>query len=97
MATVLITSSRKRLAPYTTYLVGILIANYILFFAPISGFSINPARTLGSAVFAHLYTGLWIYFTAPILGMIAVAEIYLSATTPHHPYLTHRHLTRQMK
>jgi len=95
MAVVLITSSRQRLAPYTTWLVGLLIANYILFLAPVSGFSINPARTLGSAVFAHIYTGLWIYFTAPILGMMSIAEIYLSATTRTNPYFTHRHLTQR--
>ena len=95
MAVVLITSSRQRLAPYTTWLVGLLIANYILFLAPVSGFSINPARTLGSAVFAHLYTALWIYFTAPILGMMIAAETYRRTSTPHRSYFTHRHLTQQ--
>jgi aquaporin Z len=95
MAAVLITSNRPRLTPYTTWLVGFLIANYILFLAPVSGFSINPARTLGSAVFAHQYTGLWIYFTAPILGMMSAAEAYLRASTHHHSYFTHRHLTQR--
>jgi aquaporin Z len=92
MAVVLITSNRPRLARYTTWLVGFLIANYILFLAPVSGFSINPARTLGSAVFAHIYTGLWIYFTAPILGMMLSAEIYLRKTTRSQPYFAHRYL-----
>jgi aquaporin Z len=95
MAVVLITSNRPRLAPYTAWLVGLLIANYILFLAPVSGFSINPARTLGSAVFAHLYTALWIYFTAPILGMMIAAETYRRTSTPHRSYFTHRHLTQQ--
>ncbi len=98
MAAVLYTSSRSRLAPYTTWLVGLLIALYILFLAPVSGFSINPARTLASAVFAHTYTALWIYFTAPPLGMLLSAELFLRLTrTPHHPYLHHRHLTHHSK
>ena len=95
MAVVLYTSSKNRLAPYTTWLVGLLIASYIVFFAPVSGFSINPARTLGSAVFARLYTALWIYFTAPLLGMLASAQLWLSQIHPQHPYLHHRHLTQK--
>jgi aquaporin Z len=95
LGTVLVTSSNKRLAAYTTYLVGFLIANYILFLAPVSGFSINPARTLGSAIFAHTYTGLWIYLTAPILGMMLAAELYLRSRMKHLPYLAHRHLERK--
>jgi aquaporin Z len=77
MGVVLWTSNRPSLAGYTSYMVGILIAFYILLFAPVSGFSINPARTVGSAVFAHLWTAGWIYFTAPLLGMMSAAEIYV--------------------
>ena len=77
MGVVLWTSNRPRFAPYTSYLVGLLIALYILLFAPISGFSINPARTVGSAVFAHVWTAVWLYFVAPLLGMMGIAEVYL--------------------
>jgi aquaporin Z len=56
MAVVLCFSNRPSLANYTGYLVGILITIYVLFFAPVSGFSINPARTTGSAVFASVWT-----------------------------------------
>lgn len=77
MGVVLLTSNIPAISRYTSYLVGILIALYILFFAPVSGFSINPARTTGSAVFAHLWTAWWIYFTAPLLGMMLSAEAYV--------------------
>ncbi len=79
MGVVLWASNRPALASYTSYLVGVLIALYILFFAPVSGFSINPARTTGSAVFANVWTGWWLYFIAPLLGMIASAELYVLA------------------
>lgn len=82
MGVVLWTSNRPRLTPYTSYSVGILIAFYILFFAPVSGFSINPARTVGSAVFAHLWSAGWVYFTAPLLGMMGVADLYLRSYGP---------------
>jgi aquaporin Z len=97
MTTVLITSNKPRLAPWTTWLVGLLIASYIVVFAPISGFSINPARTVGSAVFAHVWSSIWIYFTAPLLGMFAAAELYVRATsaTARH-YFSHRFLVHRI-
>jgi aquaporin Z len=77
MGVVLWTSNRPAIAFSTSYLVGILIAFYVLLFAPVSGFSINPARTTASAVFAGVWTALWLYFTAPVLGMLFAAEAYL--------------------
>jgi aquaporin Z len=53
-----------------------LVALYITFEAPISGMSMNPARTFASAALAHHWTALWIYFTAPLVGMLAAAETY---------------------
>jgi aquaporin Z len=77
MGVVLWASNRPRIASYTSYLVGFLITCYILLFAPVSGFSINPARTTGSAVFAHVWTAIWLYFVAPIAGMMLAAEVHL--------------------
>jgi hypothetical protein len=39
--------------------------------------SMNPARTFGSAFVGHLWTGLWIYFTAPVLAMQLAGAFYL--------------------
>jgi aquaporin Z len=77
MLVVLWFSNRPQFAQYTSYLVGILIMFYVFVFAPVSGFSINPARTTGSAVFANIWTAVWLYFVAPVLGMMTSAEIYL--------------------
>ena len=74
MGLVLAVSNRPSIAGYTSYVVGCLIAVYIVLFAPVSGFSINPARTVGSAVFAHLWTAVWLYFVAPQMGMLIAAE-----------------------
>ncbi len=83
MGIVLWMTNRVPLAPYTSYSVGFLIALYVLFFAPVSGFSINPARTTGSAVFAGVWTAAWVYFIAPLLGMFSAAEVYIRSYGEH--------------
>ena len=77
MLVVLIVSNTKNLNRYTGLFAGTLVAVYIAVEAPLSGMSMNPARTLGSALPAHNWTGLWIYFTAPPFGMLLAAEVYL--------------------
>ncbi len=76
MMVILTVSNTKRLGRWTGLFAGVLVAMYISIEAPISGMSMNPARTLGSAAGAHLWTSLWIYFTAPPLGMLMAAEVY---------------------
>ena len=75
-------SNTAQLARYTPLFAGALVATYITLEAPISGMSMNPARTFGSALAAQLWTSLWIYFTAPPLGMLAAAEVSLSELAP---------------
>jgi aquaporin Z len=43
---------------------------------PLSGMSMNPARTLGPALLSGATEHLWVYFTAPVLGMGLAAELY---------------------
>ena len=76
MGVVLAVSNHKRLARFTPLFAASLVAAYISIEAPLSGMSMNPARTLGSAVHAGSYTALWLYFTAPPLGMWAASKIY---------------------
>jgi aquaporin Z len=75
MLAILSAASRPGIARFTPCLAGALVALYIAFEAPVSGMSMNPARTVGSAAFAHLWTAWWIYFSAPILGMLLAAEL----------------------
>ena len=91
MITVLFVTNRKKLAPYTAYFVGVLIATYITFEAPLSGMSTNPARTFGSAVHANYWHALWIYFIAPSLGMLAAAEVFLRLRDGAAPYCAKLH------
>lgn len=77
MSVILHVSNHHRLSRFTGLFAAMLVATYITIEAPFSGMSMNPARTFGSAFTAEIFTGLWIYFTAPPLGMLAAAELYL--------------------
>jgi len=63
---------------------GALVAAYITLEAPISGMSMNPARSFASAVPASHWADLWIYFTAPLIGMLSAAEFFLRTKGPAH-------------
>src|SRR5262249_37640676 len=72
-----------------------LVATYITLESPLSGMSMNPARTFGSAFVGHLWIGLWIYFTAPVLAMQLAGALYLRGKcvvycAKYHHYNRHR-------
>lgn len=76
-SSVLVISNHKRLFRFTPLFVGFLIATYITLESPVSGMSMNPARTLGSALLPRLFDSLWIYFAGPIAGMMLAAEVFV--------------------
>jgi MIP family channel proteins len=47
-----------------------------MFGGPITGASMNPARSLGPAIAAGHLTSVWVYLTAPFLGAVAAAAAY---------------------
>lgn len=91
MLTVLLASNHRRLAPFTGLMAGCLVATYISLEAPLSGMSMNPARTFASAAPANLWTGFWIYLTAPPLGMLLAAEVYIRVKNLKQVYCAKLH------
>jgi aquaporin Z len=86
MLAVLFFMNSKRLNRLTGLAAGVLVATYIAVAAPLSGMSINPARTFASATPSGIWSDAWVYFSAPILGMLAAVELYRR--------LLHRETTR---
>ncbi len=76
MSMVLFATNTARLMRLTGVFAGCLVALYITLEAPVSGMSMNPARTFASALPGHLWTGLWIYFIGPPLGMLLAVPVY---------------------
>jgi aquaporin Z len=78
MLTILLLSASARLARFTGLAAGCLVALYISFEAPLSGMSMNPARTFASAAPGMRWEHFWIYVTAPVLGMLSAAQLFLT-------------------
>jgi aquaporin Z len=93
MCSVLWTSNHPRLARFTPRFNAALVALYITFESPISGMSMNPARTLASGLPAGVWTSTWVYFTAPVLAMLLASELYVRRMGAHRVHcakLDHR-------
>jgi aquaporin Z len=76
MLVVLVFSNHDRLAKLTGIAAGALVCSYIVIEAPLSGMSMNPARSLGPALLARTLDTMWIYTIGPIAGMLTGAGIY---------------------
>jgi len=76
MLTILFATNTPRLMRLTGVFAGCLVALYITLEAPLSGMSMNPARTVASGLPGNLWQGLWIYFVGPIAGMLLAVEAY---------------------
>jgi aquaporin Z len=76
MLMILFATNAPKLSRFTGLFAGALVFLYITFEAPLSGMSINPARTVASALPSGIWTAGWIYFVAPIGGMLLAVEIY---------------------
>ena len=75
MGVVLAFAGLPRAMPFTGLAAGALIFCFIAFEAPVSGFGMNPARSLASALPSGVWTAFWIYLLALPLGMLAAAAL----------------------
>jgi aquaporin Z len=74
--TIFVCVNKPRVAARTGIIAGLLVALLVTIEAPISGTSLNPARSLAPAVLAPVYTALWIYFVGPMAGALVAVAAY---------------------
>src|SRR5260370_22632603 len=92
MGAVLLVSNSPRHHRFTGCVAGALLALIITFEAPLSGTSMNPARSFAAALPAGVWTGFWIYLLAPPAGMLLAAKVYVArrgAAAVHCAQLDH--------
>lgn len=77
MLTILLMSNHRRTSTWTGVAAGTLVALFIVVESPTSGMSMNPARTLGPDLLSRSFPAFWIYVTAPFLGMLSAAELFV--------------------
>ena len=86
MGVVLYASNHRILTKLTPVFVALLTVLYYAVSSSIAGYSVNPARSFASALFAWTWRGIWIYFVAPGLGMLLAAAIYTKIMGPNSIY-----------
>jgi aquaporin Z len=62
--------------------IGLVLAACILMGGPLTGASLNPARTLGPAIAADRYDDLWVYLVGPVLGGVAAGALWRTLLRP---------------
>jgi len=86
MAVVLFATNRRSLTRLSPVIVSLVIVFYYALCPSLSGFSVNPARSFSSAIFAWVWQGIWVYFAAPCLGMLAAAVLYIHSMGSQRVY-----------
>ena len=56
--------------------IGLIVGGCALMGGPLTGASMNPARSLGPAIASGVWTAHWLYWIAPILGMLLASAAY---------------------
>ncbi|NP_001106228.1 aquaporin-like [Bombyx mandarina] len=56
---------------------GLAIAGLSIAGGPLTGASMNPARSLGPALWTGIWTGHWVYWVGPLVGSAIAAVFYL--------------------
>ena len=77
MLVILFVSQDPSVEKYTAIAVGAAVAFEALVGGPISGASMNPARSIGPAIVSGHLEHLWIYILSPCLGMILASFTWL--------------------
>lgn len=62
--------------------IGLVVTLDILAIGPLTGASMNPARSFGPALVTGIYEGQFVYWTAPIIGSIVAALLYETLYIP---------------
>jgi len=83
MTVVLNVSNNRNFAQFTGLAAGAMVMLFITFEAPFSGMSMNPARSFASDLVGMQWQSIWIYFTAPLIGMFSAAELFVRTRGLH--------------
>ena len=78
MFVIVAVTDRRAWNQFAGIAIGLAVTLGALVGGGISGASMNPARTLGPAIFSGNYENLWVYMVVPPLGAVSAALFYKS-------------------
>lgn len=76
VTTVLFVTRNPMLAVISGLAIGLVLTFAYLAAGPLTGASMNPARSLGPAIFSNNMGSYWIYVVGPLLGALVAALVY---------------------
>jgi len=75
-----VSTNQDRVGSFSGVAIGGVVALGILLGGPISGGSMNPARSFGPAFVGLIWTDHWVYWIGPVMGSALGALVYLGLT-----------------
>lgn len=79
----------KAVKSFAGIAIGATIALDALFGGPVSGASMNPARSLGPAIVSGTWTDQWLYIVGPLIGALLAVAVYKAMTSNQDAPATH--------
>ena len=67
---------KHAVARFKPYLAGLLIALLVMIEAPVSGTSLNPARSFAPAMLSGIFNDFWLYVVGPVCGAVLAVVLY---------------------
>jgi len=65
-----VATDKKSTGSLSAVMIGATVTAAALWAGPISGASMNPARSFGPALLSGMWVGHWVYWLAPIIGAV---------------------------
>jgi aquaporin NIP len=90
-----VSSGSKEKGMFAGVAIGAVIALEAMFAGPISGASMNPARSLAPALVAIQLNHLWLYLVAPCAGALLAVLVYRCMEPPSHPSTQSLHQAKE--
>ncbi|XP_060598108.1 aquaporin-4-like [Ruditapes philippinarum] len=76
--------------------IGFTVAVVHLAAIPFTAASMNPARSLGSAVISKYFKDLWVYWVGPIAGGIVAAVVYKFVFNPYRKHVSYKWAAKEL-